>query len=163
LAHTAIGILDCYYAAQHLWQAAEVYHDGNPVRTPKMWFERLRPQLRHGYIHRLLKELHWLCSSKSSTSEATRKALAKVYNYLHDHVEHLQYHQFKQQGLPIGSGMVESACKWLITQRFRGTGMPWSEAGFNPLLRLRLAWVNHRFDALFSEQSLTLSLYSPDQ
>lgn len=163
LAPIAIGILDFYHAAQHLWQAAEVYHDGNPARTPKMWFERLRHQLRHGYVHRILKELHWLCSRKSSASDATKQELSKVYNYLHDHVEHLQYHQFKQQGLPIGSGMVESACKWLITQRFKGSGMRWSEAGFNTLLHLRVAWVNHRFDSLFSDQPLTLSLYSPNQ
>ncbi|MUL39273.1 hypothetical protein BWI75_24000 [Gloeocapsopsis sp. AAB1 = 1H9] len=44
-------------------------------------------------------------------------------------------------GLPIGSGMVESACKWLIQQRFKGVGMRWSEDGFNHLLHLRLAWL----------------------
>jgi hypothetical protein len=59
--------------------------------------------------------------------------------------------------------MVESACKWLIQQRFKGTGMRWSEDGFNHLLHLRLAWVNHRFDALFSEESLELTLYSPNR
>ena len=29
-------------------QAAQAYHDGNPLRTPQMWFERMRSQLRHG-------------------------------------------------------------------------------------------------------------------
>jgi hypothetical protein len=162
-AHCAVGILDFYHAAQHLWQAAEAYQDGNPDRTPKIWFERMRHQLRQGYIHRILKELLWLSSPQSSTSDVTKSELLKVYNYLHDHLKHGQYHQFKQQGLPLGSGMVESACKWLITQRFKGTGMRWSEAGFNTLLHLRVAWVNQRFDALFSEQPLTLSLYSPNQ
>jgi hypothetical protein len=52
-------------------------------------------------------------------------------------------------GLPIGSGLVESACKWLIQQRFKGVGMRWSEDGFDHLLHLRLAWVNERFDDLF--------------
>jgi hypothetical protein len=52
-------------------------------------------------------------------------------------------------GLPLGSGMVESACKWLIQQRFKGVGMRWSEEGFGPLLHLRLAWVNSRFLELF--------------
>jgi hypothetical protein len=66
-------------------------------------------------------------------------------------------------GLPIGSGMVESACKWLITQRFKGTGMIWSEAGVNALLSLRVAWVNQRFDPLFSQQPLSPSLYSPNR
>ena len=51
--------------------------------------------------------------------------------------------------------MVESACKWLIQQRFKGVGMRWSEGGFNHLLHLRLAWVNGRFEALFG---LTLYL-----
>lgn len=32
----------------------------------------------------------------------------------------------------------------------------------NHLLHLRLAWVNQKFDALFSEESLVLSLYSPN-
>ncbi len=55
----------------------------------------------------------------------------------------------KLWGCLKGSGMVESACKWLIEQRFKGVGMRWSEPGFNHLLHLRLAWVNVRFDELF--------------
>ena len=82
--------------------------------------------------------------------ETSRKVLGNFINYLDTHQNHIQYHQYKAQGLPIGSGMVESACKWLIIQRFKGVGMRWSEEGFNSLLHLRLAWVNNRFDELFS-------------
>jgi hypothetical protein len=160
-ASIAVGILDFYHAAQHLSQAAQAYREGNPDRSAKQWFERMRHQLRHGYVHRVLKELKWLSSQQSTASESSKQELTKVYHYLNDHWEHVQYHQFKQMGLPIGSGMVESACKWLITQRFKGTGMIWSEAGFNTLLSLRVAWVNQRFDPLFSQQSLSPSLYSP--
>jgi hypothetical protein len=45
--------------------------------------------------------------------------------------------------------MVESACQWLIQQRFKGVGMRWSETGCNHLLPLRLAWVHGSFEALF--------------
>ena len=69
--------------------------------------------------------------------------------YLTIHQEHIQYEQFKQMGFPIGSGWVESACKWLVQQRFKGVGMRWSEAGFNCLMHMRLAWVNRRFDSFF--------------
>ena len=55
----------------------------------------------------------------------------------------------KELWVPLGSGMVESACTWLIQQRFKGVGMRWSEDDFTHLLHLRLAWVNGRFDALF--------------
>src|SRR5205823_6450279 len=73
--------------------------------------------------------------------------LTNVYTYLKTHEDHIHYEHFKAAGLPIGSGLVESACKWLIQQRFKGVGMRWSEAGFNHLLHLRLAWVNQQFDS----------------
>jgi len=79
-----------------------------------------------------------------------RATLRRVYNYLDQHRAHLDYAKFKELGLPLGSGMVDSACKWLIQQRFKGVGMRWSEDGFNHLLHLRLAWVNGRFDTLFA-------------
>jgi len=39
----------------------------------------------------------------------------------------------------------------------QGVGMRWSEDGFNHLLHLRLAWVNRRFDTLFSDEPLSTS------
>lgn len=161
-AGVAIGILDFYHAAQHLWEAAEAYGNTLPTRTPQQWFERLRHQLRHGYVHRIVQELGRLLKYPSTPASA-KPTLKRVRQYLSTHLAHLQYRQFKKQGLPIGSGMVESACKWLIEQRFKGTGMRWSEAGFNHLLHLRLAWVNGRFDPLFAEHPLTLHLYSPNR
>lgn len=70
----AIGILDFYHAVQHLWQAAIAYQDGNPARTPQMWFARMRHQLRHGFSKHIIKELNWLSKSKN-TSEPTKTIL----------------------------------------------------------------------------------------
>ncbi|MBD2096382.1 hypothetical protein H6F90_14670 [Trichocoleus sp. FACHB-591] len=132
-----------------------------PHRTPQAWFERLRHQLRHGYAHRIIQELNCLLHYRS-TPESAKPTLQQVHDYLTTHQEHLRYREFKKQGWPIGSGMVESACKGLIAQRFKGVRMRWSEDGFNYLLHLRLAWVNQRFDSLFSQESLTLSSDSPN-
>lgn len=163
LAGIAISILDFYHAAQQLWQAAEAYGNTLPTRTPQQWFERLRHQLRHGYVHRIIQELGHLLKYPSTPDSAKKPTLKRVQQYLSNHLAHLQYRRFKKQGFPIGSGMVESACKWIIEQRFKGTGMRWSEAGFNHLLHLRLAWVNGRFDPLFAQHPLTLHLYSPNR
>lgn len=160
-AHLAVGILDFYHATQHLWQAAEAYGNTIPLRTPEPWFEQLRHRLRHGSVLGIIKELGHLLKYRS-TPAAAKPTLKRVHQYLSTHRFHLQYPQFKKLGLPIGSGMVESACKWLIVQRFKGTGMRWSESGFNHLLHLRLAWVNGRFDPLFADHSLTPTLHSPN-
>jgi hypothetical protein len=87
----------------------------------------------------------------------------QVQAYLQRHYPHMKYQQFAQQRIPLGSGMVESACKWLIQHRFKGVGMRWSEDGFNHLLLLRLAWVNQRFESLFPQVPDPAVIYSPDR
>jgi len=47
---------------------------------------------------------------------------------------------YKTLGLPLGGGRGESACKWLIQQRFEGVGMRWSEEGFNHLILSRVVF-----------------------
>jgi len=147
----AIGILDFYHAAQNLWKAAAALLDGR-TKAAREWFDKARHQLRHGEIDSLLTELfEILHSCKDSMDEDSWKVVYNCYEYLNTHLEHLQYPLFKESlQLPIGSGMVESACKWLIQQRFKCVGMRWSRWGFNNLLHLRLAWVNERFDEIFN-------------
>ena len=143
----AIGVLDFYHAAQNLWKAASAWLDGRTCLA-RDWFSNARHQLRHGQENAVLEELRTTLAL-NELPDGARHTLQNVYDYLVKHSAHINYQKFKELGLPLGSGMVESACKWLIQQRFKGVGMRWSEDGFNCLLHLRLAWVNDRFDALF--------------
>ncbi len=149
-ARYAVGILDFYHAAQNLWKGAAAWLDGRTTRA-RAWFDTMRHCLRHGESNRVLDELAAALHMEGLPASA-RETLNQVYNYLQTHREHIDYARFKELGLPLGSGLVESACKWLIQQRFKGVGMRWSEDGFNHLLHLRLAWVNGRFDALFASE-----------
>jgi hypothetical protein len=144
----AQGILDFYHAAQNLWKGAKVWLDGR-TKQARAWFVKARRQLRRGQAHKVLADIEAALALEGLPTSA-HEALTKVYNYLDKHRDHIDYAKFKEVGLPIGSGIVESACKWLIQQRFKGVGMRWSEDGFNHLLHLRLAWVNGRFDDLFA-------------
>lgn len=141
------GILDFYHASQHLWKAARTWLDGRTTRA-RTWFTTARHQLRHGTAQDVLDELRQAQVTPTLSAEV-RKTLANVIAYLEIHRDHIDYEGYKEMGLPIGSGMVESVCKWLIQQRFKCVGMRWSEDGFNHLLHLRLAWVNGTFDELF--------------
>ncbi len=144
----AQGILDFYHAAQNLWKGAKVWLDGRTKKS-RVWFTKSRRQLRRGQVHQVFKDIEAALALEGLPASA-HQALTKTYNYLDKHRDHIDYAKFKELGLPIGSGIVESACKWLIQQRFKGVGMRWSEDGFNHLLHLRLAWVNGRFDDLFA-------------
>jgi hypothetical protein len=143
----ATGIVDLYHAAHHLWKAAAAWVDGRTTQA-RRWFVWARHRLRHGMPDGVLADLADALDVEGWPATA-RDTLRTVYAYLERHREHITYAKYKALGLPLGSGMVESACTWLIQQRFKGVGMRWSEDGFNHLLHLRLAWVNGRFDALF--------------
>jgi hypothetical protein len=139
-----VGILDFFHAAQYLYKGAKAAFDGCTQRC-QATFRRWRHHLRHGRQSQVSAELQALLASPSLPKTA-RRTLANLQHYLNAHQAHLDYPQFKAYGWPIGSGLVESACKWLIQQRFKGVGMRWSAPGFDHLLHLRLAWINQRLD-----------------
>lgn len=144
----AIGILDFYHVAQNLWKGTKAWLDGRSKRA-RQWFASARHRLRHGEVDAVMGDIA-AALDLHDLPDTAYKTLQNLYDYLDTHRDHIQYEHFKALGLPLGSGMVESACKWLIQQRFKGVGMRWGEEGFNHLLHLRLAWVNGRFDQLFS-------------
>jgi hypothetical protein len=146
----ATGILDFYHAAQQLWKSAAAWLDGRTTQA-RRWFGWARHRLRHGQPDGVLADLAEALEVER-LPDTTRDTLRTVAAYLERHREHIDYATYKALGLPLGSGMVESACKWLIQQRFKGVGMRWSENGFHHLLHLRLAWVNGSFETLFQVQ-----------
>jgi hypothetical protein len=150
LAASAVGILDFYHAVQYLWKGAAAWLDGRTAQA-RRWFGWARHRLRHGQPDGVLADLVEALEVEGLPDSA-RATLIALHAYLEKHRDHIDYAQYKELGLPIGSGMVESACKWLIQQRFKGVGMRWSEDGFNHLLHLRLTWVNGTFERLFQVQ-----------
>jgi hypothetical protein len=66
----------------------------------------------------------------------------------------MQYPTFRDQGWPIGSGMVESANKNVVEARLKGTGMHWERSHVNPMLALRATICNERWRELW-HQALT--------
>ena len=134
----AIGVLDFYHAAQNVWKGARAWLDGR-TRAARKWFADARGKIREGNVSQVLRELKDEPDPERLTPE-DRRTLENLTAYLETHKEHMDYDKFKALGLPIGSGIVESTCKWLIQQRFKGVGMRWSEKGFRTLLHLRLEW-----------------------
>ena len=144
----ATPVLDFYHACQNAWKAIKPWLDGR-TKKARHYFSKVRHLLKNGQADLVLDDIHQALLLDDLPPDV-RKKLQNLYNYLSTHRDHIDYARSCELGLPIGSGMVESTCKWLIQQRFKGVGMRWSEDGFNNLLHLRLAWVNGTFDTLFA-------------
>ena len=68
--------------------------------------------------------------------------LATERGYFRNNAERMRYPTYRELGLPIGSGAVESAAKHLVQQQMKRAGMGWSDLGARAILHLRCALLN---------------------
>jgi len=73
----------------------------------------------------------------------------KAYQYLRRRTKLMQYHQYQRQNLPIGSGVTEAACKTVVTQRLKLSGMRWMKQGAQTILNLRVALLSGIWQPLY--------------
>ena len=59
------------------------------------------------------------------------------------------YFRLKSEKLPIGSGVVESAVRRVVNQRFKSASQFWLTDHLGPLLELRALWKSGRWDTFF--------------
>ena len=72
--------------------------------------------------------------------------VAKVLAYFRKNKHRMRYAEWKRDGLMIGSGVVEAACKTLVAQRLKLSGMRWGTHGAQAILTMRGWDQSERFD-----------------
>ena len=89
--------------------------------------------LRDSRVAEVIEELVKLRDG-GGMSARRRHELQGQINYLRSNRERMDYRRYRRQGLPIGSGAVESACKNVVGARLKGSGMIWSPGGAQGML-----------------------------
>jgi hypothetical protein len=135
----AVRILDFAHAAQYVNEIGQAVQ-ASGGRLPASWLEGVLHRLKHQGPHRVLTHLTWLAAR--SPSPTIQEKLA----YLHKREAHMQYPTYRAAGWPIGSGSVESANKVVVEARLKGAGMRWERQNVNPMLVLRNAVCNRRWN-----------------
>jgi hypothetical protein len=70
-------------------------------------------------------------------SAALREQLAAVLSSFEKNLARREYPEYLAEGWPIGSGVVQSACKTVVAQRLKGAGRRWGEEGAHALSHVR--------------------------
>jgi hypothetical protein len=133
--------VDWYHAAEHLMRAAHLLK-GEGTPAAHQWFHDHDTLLFEGHADRVATCLRAAVGQQPNVADALRREAG----YFHDNHRRMQYLELREDGFPIGSGMVESACKQ-FRARFAGPGMRWSRPGLERLLPIRAAVMSRRFDA----------------
>lgn len=137
-----VAILDFFHAAEHIHAAlGAAYGDGTiSARNKFDSYRRILLEDPQG-VEKVIRAISHL-----SKRFPKRTKIATVLRYLRAHRHMMRYAEYREAGLPIGSGTVEAACKTLVTQRMKHSGMRWSQEGGQAILNLR-SWVqSDRFD-----------------
>jgi len=128
--------LDTWHLKDHLFEFANLNYK-DPCRA-KAWVDMKVEALREGRVGDMLGGLKKMAPR---TKEA-RNALRGLIGYVENNRGRIDYQRPWEDGLAVGSGSVEGACKHLVQSRFKRAGMRWKTPGFLNVVELRVARLN---------------------
>ena len=133
--HTVRQILDYFHAAEYLALVAEMAF--KKKENGKEWLNNARHKLKHEDVgaKELLGEMKILASKK--LTDAKKMKIKSAITYFENHLHQMHYKEYQGLKYPIGSGVIEAACKVIIKQRLCNSGMKWKDDGAKAVLCLR--------------------------
>lgn len=151
--HVSIQVLDFYHATQYLADVAAAAAPETEAERMQWLDDRCHNlKHKHGAAARLLKEMENMRAKP--LSKILRENLESAITYFRNHKHQMRYARYREESLPIGSGVTEAACKTLIKQRLCCSGMKWVERGARIVLSLRaLVLTPQRWDQFWGKVS----------
>lgn len=137
----AVQIVDFYHACEHLHSLIEVFEPDE--RKLRERFARWRTRLKNNGLAGIIRDAEAFSPSLSS---AKRKNLSEQLAYFYKHAQRMRYRTFLKQGFLIGSGAVEGACRHIVAQRAKLSGMRWHPSGAHNVLVFRCLIKSSLFD-----------------
>lgn len=135
-------VVDFFHAAEHLKAALDLAYGEGSAKS-RAQFEKLRHVLRHEErgVESVIRALVHLRAQHPKS-----KKIPTELRYFRKNRRRMRYARFASEGIPIGSGVVEAACKTLVTQRLKRSGMRWRHEGGQAILTFRSLVQSDRFD-----------------
>jgi hypothetical protein len=141
---TVTLILDLFHVLEYLWAAAFAFYAEGSTEAEHWVRTQLHALLRGraSYIAAAMRR----SATMRALASSKRAAVDKCADYLLKYRDMLRYDQYLAAGYPIGTGVIEGACRYLVKDRMERTGARWSLDGAEAVLRLRALWTNGDFE-----------------
>jgi hypothetical protein len=138
-----VEVLDWCHAVHHLSLALAALGLAADRRVAE--YGRLRVLLKAGQSRMVIADLESLAAGQPEDSAVWREI---GYLTRHSEAGRLRYHCFRNRGVPLGSGAIESTIRRVINLRLKGTSIFWTEENAEAVLQLRAAVVSGRWDEI---------------
>lgn len=142
-------VVDYYHASERLTTIAKALKWGKATGKRAEWLEHVRWLLKqpggHGRVLRSIAKMRMLYKYKKTEAEDA----AKAEKYLRRYRRFMDYARMKSLYYPIGSGLVESACKQIVSERMKLSGMRWLKEGGQTTMTLRCLLLSGIWDTVY--------------
>jgi hypothetical protein len=141
----AIHVVDFFHVCEHLSKLSELFFSSHS--EAQAWYKKYRTILKEDPkgASKLLRAARY----RRSLVKKNPKIEAEI-KYLQHNRTRMNYFNLRQKNLPIGSGVVEAACKNLIGSRMKKSGMRWTIDGGQTVLTLRSLILSNRWEKFWS-------------
>jgi len=140
----AVQIVDWYHAVDRLKRIAEEAFSNLDER--QTWLEKNTEDLWQGSVETVIEA----CQLLAKKSNFAKQSLS----YYANNRERMRYAHFRAAGYLIGSGVIESGCKQIVTHRLKLPGAQWQVDGAVLVAKARTAWMSGNWKKLVSARSL---------
>ena len=125
-----VEVVDFFHSVSKLTKPAKL--GIQEYEKQKQWFKEMRKLLKKGQVDRIITSLQKLDGKDDIDGE-----ICKAIEYFQTHKTRMQYAQFRAEGIPIGSGVIESGVRRIINLRMKGTSIFWLPESAESVLYLR--------------------------
>ncbi len=142
-------ILDYFHAAEHLSLLSEALF-GKKSEAGTKWYDKYREKLLNEDLaaHAILRSTDYYLE-QNKLSKAERADALRERTFFQRNKHRMTYADFRRRGLPIGSGIVEAACKSIVKSRLCRSGMRWTRKGGQYILHLRAHIKSGRWESFW--------------
>jgi hypothetical protein len=144
----ATQIIDIFHAREHLWEIGKEIYATDKEKI-KAWVKTRIKELDLGKVEKVISALGKL----SPANEKSKESLQREIGYFDKNKERMRYKTFKDQGLFIGSGVIEAGCRAVIGQRLKQSGMHWSVKNANNIIALRCCILSNRWEDFWENRA----------
>jgi hypothetical protein len=150
LPENVICILDLFHVMERLWKMAWCFFDeATQKREAHQWVEERLRRLLEGKVDSVIRGLRYQ-STQRGLRGSKRKTVRAAAEYFERNRGRMKYDEYLALGYPIGSGVVEGACRHLVKDRMERTGMRWIPSGAQAMLDLRATYLNGDWNAFWA-------------
>jgi hypothetical protein len=133
-------LIDFYHLCEYLAAAAKIC---SPLAS-STWLAEQKVSLKTGDARAVLAALTPYCEDKEVPNDDA--PVRACYRYIENRLHQLDYPRAIEQDLPIGSGEIESAHRYIIQERIKRPGAWWKPENAMDIFTLRLAAANGTWD-----------------